>query len=83
MLIRFIEESFQKRNKDTAMESWSIGKTESTRAAGQTTREMAKDMRDTQMEIHMKEISKKERPMVKVFIIGQMERFMMENGVKE
>lgn len=62
---------------------WSTERTEYTKGAGQTTKEMGKDMSDTLMEIPTKEISKEEKHMVRVYTIGQMVRFMMVSGVKE
>ena len=40
-------------------------------------------MKDTQMETDMKEISIKEKLMVKEFILGSMVKYMMETGYKE
>lgn len=50
---------------------------------GSMTIEKEKEWNDIVMEINMKEIFIMERLMVKEFIIGRMERFMMENGGME
>jgi hypothetical protein len=50
------------------------------KANGLMIRGKEKDMNDMRMEILMKETFQKERPLEKVFIIGQMERSMMGNG---
>lgn len=41
---------------------------------------MGRDMNDTLIIINMKEIFKMEKLMVKEFIVGKMEKFMMESG---
>ena len=43
-------------------------------------KEKVKVMKGIQMVILMKEILSREKPMGKEFIIGQMEKFMTENG---
>ena len=43
-------------------------------------REKERELKDILMETNMKAIFIKEKLMVKVFIIGLMEKFMMENG---
>ena len=46
-------------------------------------REIKKDMSVIAMEILMRVISRKVKLMVKEYIIGLMEKYMMANGVKE
>jgi len=62
------------------MELWFIEKIEFTKDNGEMTREKAKEWKDIQMEINMKEIFIREKLMEKEYIIGQMEKFMMESG---
>ena len=53
------------------------------KATGLMTKETKKDMSVIQMAILMKETSRKEKHMARESITGLMEKFMMENGVKE
>ena len=62
------------------MELWFIEKIEFTKDNGEMTIEKAKEWKDIQMEINMKEIFIREKLMEKEYIIGQMEKFMMESG---
>lgn len=69
--------------KDQVMELWFIEKIEFMRECGLWIREIKKDMNDTAMVIHMKEILIKVKLMEKEFITGLMVKYMMVNGVKE
>jgi hypothetical protein len=53
------------------------------RATGKKMWGMEKVMRDTQMEINMREIFKMEKHMEKVSMLGWMEKFLMVNGRME
>jgi len=57
-----------------------IRKIECMRVNGTMTQEMVKDMRDTLIIINTRENLCKEKLMEKVYIPGQMERSMTENG---
>jgi hypothetical protein len=62
------------------MELWFIEKIEFLKECGSMIKEKVKVMKGIQMVILMKEILSREKPMGKEFIIGQMEKFMTENG---
>lgn len=53
------------------------------KALGKEITDKVKDLKGTQTEIDMKEISKREKLTAKVFITGQMEKYMMASGPKE
>lgn len=65
---------------DMGMELWFIEKIEFMRDSGLMIREKAREWKDILMEINMKEIFIKEKLMVKEFIIGLMEKYMMGSG---
>lgn len=69
--------------KEADMELCSTEKIEYTKECGLMTKDIKKDMNVIVMVIHMREILKKERLMVKVFITGQTERYMTESGAEE
>ena len=69
--------------RGTVKESWSIGIRGSLRAFGRRTWDMERVSKDTPMAIRILGNLSMERPMERVFIPGKIERFMMENGIRD
>ena len=69
--------------KEVVMALCCAEKIEYMRECGLMTRGIKKAMNVIVMAIHMREILKKVRLMVKVFIIGPTEKYMMESGAEE
>ena len=53
-----------------------------TKDSGNTTLEMAKDLRDTQMTTPILDASNLEKPMGMVYTLGRTARFTMVNGIR-
>jgi hypothetical protein len=68
--------------RDLDMGLWFIGKTEFMKACGSMIKGIRRVTNVIAMAILTKVIFKRERLMAKGFIIGPMERSMMENGVR-
>ena len=72
-----------KNAKEMARESCYITIKESMKEIGKMTKDMAEAMRNSKMEMFIRVITSMVELMVREYSHGLMERFMMENGVKE
>lgn len=80
--MRYTEDNWR-RIKDMDLVLCFTIKTEFMKEGGKMIKDMEKVMRDIKTETDMKEIFKTAKLTGKEFIIGLMEKFMMENGIWE